>query len=337
MPAKKRTSLPKSKAKPCPEHKQPKPPRGHLWLERGWGWRTEDVTNYYVVGDDGGASPHYEEIPQGVAGLYYFEAVPKKAPTKKGKVCPSHTPPPLPKGYEWQSRGREWGANSDVVDRYYTVGEDPSDINVYTDSIPAAFSSKYYFEAVAIKEKAPRRGVRDCPDHTAPTVPMGHKWEYRGLGWSSPGRTTFYRVVGDGVSRVFLNSKAHGVKGFHYFEAVAILGYVDPATLDDEPVADRTGKPLPTTASGVLYQAASTIQSRGEERDRADGERSMAATVAAFNALFGTKLTETQGWRFMELLKMSRAAGGRYNYDDFLDGTAYAALAAECESKEQAQ
>lgn len=93
-------------------------------------------------------------------------------------------------------------------------------------------------------------------------------------------------------------------------------------------------QPMPVR---LLHSAAATILQRGQERDTSRGgqpqERSMAATVAAFNAIEGTSLTERQGWAFMQFLKLSRAANtarnGRYNADDYLDGAAYAALAAE--------
>ena len=95
----------------------------------------------------------------------------------------------------------------------------------------------------------------------------------------------------------------------------------------------------------LLHSAASTIVARGKERDTsADGaqqERSMAATVAAFNAIEGTSLTERQGWAFMQFLKLARAANtarnGRFNADDYLDGAAYAALAAEAAAQGGAQ
>ncbi len=89
--------------------------------------------------------------------------------------------------------------------------------------------------------------------------------------------------------------------------------------------------------SNILLDAARTIAERGRTRDTSpDGqqvERSMADTVAAFNLLEGTALTESQGWRFMALLKhkraVSSAANGHYHADDYLDGAAYTALAAE--------
>lgn len=92
--------------------------------------------------------------------------------------------------------------------------------------------------------------------------------------------------------------------------------------------------PRPVSATDLLSMAASTITQRGKERDSGQGqERSMAATVAAFNAIEGTQLTERQGWAFMQVLKMVRGAttarNGLHNPDDALDGAAYAALAGE--------
>ena len=87
-----------------------------------------------------------------------------------------------------------------------------------------------------------------------------------------------------------------------------------------------------TSASDILDEASETIKARGEERDKGS-ERSMRATVDAFNALTGHQMTETQGWQFMVILKLARANGGKFKMDDYLDGAAYIALAGECESK----
>lgn len=84
----------------------------------------------------------------------------------------------------------------------------------------------------------------------------------------------------------------------------------------------------PSDAPSLLTEAAETIGNRASERDT-KAERSMAATVAAFNAMFDTELTEEQGWQFMVLLKMSRSKGGKYRRDDYVDGAAYFALAGE--------
>lgn len=96
---------------------------------------------------------------------------------------------------------------------------------------------------------------------------------------------------------------------------------------------------LATPAPEVLRIAAETIVQRGALRDTQAGggaapaERSMAATVAAFNALEGAHLSEAQGWRFMQLLKLARAAtserNGLFNADDYVDGSAYGALGHE--------
>ncbi|SFE88201.1 DUF6378 domain-containing protein [Paracidovorax wautersii] len=100
--------------------------------------------------------------------------------------------------------------------------------------------------------------------------------------------------------------------------------------------ATSTEAGRPVTAHDVLTAASATINQRGAQRDSTQGaqqERSMAATVAAFNAIEGTTLTERQGWAFMQTLKLVRAAAcdrnGNFNPDDALDGAAYAALGGE--------
>lgn len=55
----------------------------------------------------------------------------------------------------------------------------------------------------------------------------------------------------------------------------------------------------------------------------------MSRAVGAFNALKGTNMSETDGWLFMVLLKMSRAQQGKYHSDDYLDIVGYSALLAE--------
>lgn len=111
-------------------------------------------------------------------------------------------------------------------------------------------------------------------------------------------------------------------------------------------VTVTTERAAPTMPQQVLRQAAEVITQRGAQRDTATGmaaapqERSMAATVAAFNAIHKTTLTETQGWAFMQTLKMVRAAtsarNGLFNTDDYTDGAAYAALAHEAAESEAA-
>lgn len=85
-------------------------------------------------------------------------------------------------------------------------------------------------------------------------------------------------------------------------------------------------------ACEILHTAEICIGDRAASRDLPDGERSMARTVAAFNALTGHRLSERDGWLFMVALKAARAAtpGGRHNADDYVDMCAYAALTGEC-------
>lgn len=87
-------------------------------------------------------------------------------------------------------------------------------------------------------------------------------------------------------------------------------------------------KETPIHASDLLIEAADTIDQRGKQRDQANGERSMARTVAAFNALTGKELNEVDGWKFMAVLKLARSRCG-HNLDDYIDGAAYMALAGE--------
>jgi len=86
-------------------------------------------------------------------------------------------------------------------------------------------------------------------------------------------------------------------------------------------------------ANEVLRKAAAIMELRAEEYDKPEGERSMAKVVTAFNAIYGTNLTEYQGWRFMELLKIARSSH-KPHQDSVEDATAYAALAAEARMAE---
>lgn len=93
-------------------------------------------------------------------------------------------------------------------------------------------------------------------------------------------------------------------------------------------------QPAKTIVGHVLQTAFNTIHKRAADRD-VKQERSMAATVQAFNAIHGTKLTEAQGWSFMTLLKMKRSfTGDVFRDDDFVDEAAYTALRAEARHAE---
>ncbi|WP_444893418.1 hypothetical protein ACJJIE_02465 [Microbulbifer sp. TRSA001] len=90
------------------------------------------------------------------------------------------------------------------------------------------------------------------------------------------------------------------------------------------------------SAPTFLEKGAQHMRDRAEQRDSEGGERTMAKTVSAFNALYGTSLTEEEGWMFMVLLKQSRASCGVFVPDDYEDGSAYFGLAGEAAAKARA-
>ena len=82
-----------------------------------------------------------------------------------------------------------------------------------------------------------------------------------------------------------------------------------------------------------LENSMKEMRDRATQRDNhSNGERSMAATVKAFNALTGHTLTEENGWEFMILLKLVRGRQGDFRMDDYTDAAAYSALLGECAS-----
>lgn len=83
------------------------------------------------------------------------------------------------------------------------------------------------------------------------------------------------------------------------------------------------------TAPSFLEIASQQLRQRGELRDSEGGERSIAKTVAIFNAWTGHKLSEDDGWRFMIALKQAREIQGKFHDDDYIDGAAYFSLLGE--------
>lgn len=88
-------------------------------------------------------------------------------------------------------------------------------------------------------------------------------------------------------------------------------------------------------APDVLSAALGHMQDRAKTYDKPAGERSMAATVTAFNAITGHNLTEEQGWLLMGVLKMVRSQQGALRMDNYEDEAAYAALRAEAAHRER--
>lgn len=97
-------------------------------------------------------------------------------------------------------------------------------------------------------------------------------------------------------------------------------------------LADVIGQ---TKAHDILIRASDHMRDRATTYDRPEGERSMAATVQAFNAITQQSLTEEQGWLFQELLKLVRSQQGAYRADNYEDAAAYAALRGECAAQER--
>lgn len=87
----------------------------------------------------------------------------------------------------------------------------------------------------------------------------------------------------------------------------------------------------PQTAPEFLAQAAAIMEQRGKQYDQPGGERSMGRCVAAFNAITGRDLTESEGWLLLEVLKNVRQwqNPGTFHRDSAEDGIAYSALKAE--------
>lgn len=89
--------------------------------------------------------------------------------------------------------------------------------------------------------------------------------------------------------------------------------------------------------STEFLQAAIDVQAeRGVTYDKPSGERSMGATVTAFNAITGRDLSEAEGWLLLQTLKDVRQwqNPSKYHHDSALDGVAYSALKAEALSEE---
>lgn len=84
------------------------------------------------------------------------------------------------------------------------------------------------------------------------------------------------------------------------------------------------------SAPALLAAAAQHMIDRAATYDKPEGERSMGATVAAFNAVTGRDLRESEGWLLLGLLKMVRSEQREAPHRDSIeDLIAYAALFGE--------
>lgn len=102
------------------------------------------------------------------------------------------------------------------------------------------------------------------------------------------------------------------------------------ATDDPKPGATDDPKPGATTAPDLLRQAEKHMRDRAATYDKLEGERSMTKTIAAFNAITGRDLRESEGWLLMTLLKMVRSETRTTPHTDSVeDLIAYGALFGE--------
>lgn len=90
-------------------------------------------------------------------------------------------------------------------------------------------------------------------------------------------------------------------------------------------------------ASDILEAGLRHMKDRAVTYDSPEGERSMAATVEAFNAITrdGNMNSEERGWLFMVILKAVRSQQGGFKLDNYEDGAAYFGLMAEAANKER--
>lgn len=93
-----------------------------------------------------------------------------------------------------------------------------------------------------------------------------------------------------------------------------------------------------TKAQDLLHRAASLMDERGKQYDQRSGERSMAATVTAFNAVAGYHLTEADGFLLLAILKMVRDQQRDTPHRDSIeDLVAYSSLYGEARLLEEAK
>lgn len=159
--------------------------------------------------------------------------------------------------------------------------------------------------------------------------------EYRSTHWdhdNAAGDIVAYKVVEQATAQQPADSATLAE------ETLSALGWTfDGQAWVEQPKADLPIGMLdsPVSAPALLTAAAKHMNDRTAIYDKPEGERSMAQTVAVFEAYHGIKLTEAQGWHFMQVLKDVRLfTRDSYHGDSAEDCIAYAALKAEAKAQE---
>ena len=130
------------------------------------------------------------------------------------------------------------------------------------------------------------------------------------------------------------NGNTHADSATLAEETLSALGWTfDGQAWVEQPRIGMLDRPV--SAPALLTAAAKHMNDRAATYDKPEGERSMAQTVSVFEAYHGIKLTEAQGWHFMQVLKDVRLfTRDSYHADSAEDCIAYAALKAEAKAQE---
>jgi hypothetical protein len=92
--------------------------------------------------------------------------------------------------------------------------------------------------------------------------------------------------------------------------------------------------PQPATAVDILERGKRILEERAREYEQPDGERSTVKIITAFNAITGHRITETEGWLFLRLLKDVRFFSTTgFHADSGVDLVNYSALMAESKAR----
>ena len=150
---------------------------------------------------------------------------------------------------------------------------------------------------------------------------------------SKNGNSYICRVCGiehDSIPKAIACFDGHEAKEHALEEAVTLE--LNPADVEKPTYTDGAASPRWTTpaAPELLGRAAAHMHDRASTYDAPGGERSMGKAVAAFNAITGRNLTESEGWLLLQVLKDVRLfTRSEYHADSAEDCIAYAALKAE--------
>jgi len=128
------------------------------------------------------------------------------------------------------------------------------------------------------------------------------------------------------------NQPVNRSRVYHFFPSYRVERHAGVASMTGprHHLSTNESQQMKTTANQLLNKAASHMQARAATYDKPEGERSMAATVTAYNAVTGQNITESHGWLLMSILKMVRDNQRNEPHTDSVeDLIAYSALYGE--------